>query len=152
MAKQNEQFYCDLGPDVQEARRGKYVEPQRAREETDLAQRRVLGSLILEEGKIKKFDADIGKSLAVRRGLPLTELFADEAVRRMKLMMLERTGRCEVRIRDLSGLVFWAEIRLDGNKVMIRDIDTEKKFEIDGEDILEEMEREPAFNLKRTLS
>jgi hypothetical protein len=35
---------------------------------------------------------------------------------------------------------------------MIRDIDTEKKFEIDGEDILEEMEREPAFNLKRTLS
>jgi hypothetical protein len=152
MAKQNEQFYCDLGPDVRDARRGEYVEPQCAREETDLSQRRVLGSLVIEEGKIKKFDADISKSISVRRGLPLAEIFADEAVRRLKLTMLERTGRCEVRLRDLSGMIFWAEMRRDGNVVSIRDIDLEKKFEIDGEDILEEMERSPEYNPKRTLS
>ena len=46
-------------------------------------------------------------------------------------------------MKDAAGSIFWARLTSKGeNRFLIEDIDIEKNFELDGEDLIEEQERE----------
>ncbi|WP_300834961.1 hypothetical protein [uncultured Parasutterella sp.] len=46
-------------------------------------------------------------------------------------------------MKDAAGSIFWARLTSKGeNRLLIEDIDIEKNFELDGEDLIEEQERE----------
>ena len=46
-------------------------------------------------------------------------------------------------MKDAACSIFWARLTSKGeNRLLIEDIDIEKNFELDGEDLIEEQERE----------
>ena len=46
-------------------------------------------------------------------------------------------------MKDAAGSIFWARLTSKGeNRLLIEDINIEKNFELDGEDLIEEQERE----------
>lgn len=105
--------------------------------------RRELGSVTLEEnGIISKISGNVSRSLGVAVGYLFSDLFTDASVFQMKKAQLNRVGKTEVRIKDAQGTAFWARLTSKDGALLIEDIDIEKNFEIDTEDLIEEQERE----------
>lgn len=106
--------------------------------------RRESGWVTVEKsGIISKISESIASTLGIAAGYLLRDLVVDKAVFQVKEAQLNRVGKTEVRIKDAAGSVFWARLTSkDGNRLLIEDIDIEKNFEMDGEDLIEEQERE----------
>ena len=85
----------------------------------------------------------IAATLGIAAGYLLRDLIVDQAVFQVKEAQLNRIGKTEVRMKDAAGSIFWARLTSKGeNRLLIEDIDIEKNFELDGEDLIEEQERE----------
>lgn len=106
--------------------------------------RRKSGWVTVEKsGIISKISESIASTLGIAAGYLLRDLVVDKAVFQVKEAQLNRVGKTEVRIKDAADSVFWARLTSkDGNRLLIEDIDIEKNFEMDGEDLIEEQERE----------
>ena len=57
----------------------------------------------------------------------------------MKKLFMYRSADCL--ILDGRQISYWARLTLEGNKLSVQDIDVEKRFELDSEDQIEELER-----------
>lgn len=106
--------------------------------------RRESGWLTVEKsGIISKIGEGIAATFGIAAGYLLRDLVVDKAAFQVKAEQLSRMGKTEVRLKDAAGSIFWARLTSkDGNRLLIEDIDIEKNFEIDGEDLIEEQERE----------
>ena len=106
--------------------------------------RRESGWVTVEKsGIISKIGEGIAATLGIAAGYLLRDLIVDKAVFQVKEAQLNRIGKTEVRMKDAAGSIFWARLTSKGeNRLLIEDIDIEKNFELDGEDLIEEQERE----------
>ena len=106
--------------------------------------RRESGWVTVEKsGIISKIGEGIAATLGIAAGYLLRDLIVDQAVFQVKEAQLNRIGKTEVRMKDAAGSIFWARLTSKGeNRFLIEDIDIEKNFELDGEDLIEEQERE----------
>ena len=92
---------------------------------------------------VEKSGEGIAATLGIAAGYLLRDLIVDQAVFQVKEAQLNRIGKTEVRMKDAAGSIFWARLTSKGeNRFLIEDIDIEKNFELDGEDLIEEQERE----------
>ena len=106
--------------------------------------RRESGWVTVEKsGIISKIGEGVAATLGIAAGYLLRDLIVDKAVFQVKEAQLNRIGKTEVRMKDAAGSIFWARLTSKGeNRLLIEDIDIEKNFELDGEDLIEEQERE----------
>ena len=104
--------------------------------------RRESGWVTVEKsGIISKIGEGVAATLGIAAGYLLRDLIVDKAVFQVKEAQLNRIGKTEVRMKDAAGSIFWARLTSKGeNRLLIEDIDIEKNFELDGEDLIEEQE------------
>lgn len=107
--------------------------------------RRAPGTFELKDNVIAKVAESLIITLGAAKGFLLQDLFADKAVYAIKMDQLTRLGSTEARLKDAQGSVFWARLSLKGKGVFLEDIDIEKNFELDCEDLMEEQERVMCF-------
>lgn len=110
-------------------------------DECSLDSKHLGGSITLKNNKIIGLSAGLEESVKVEAGDDISQLFACQATAdvNIKKLFMYRTVDCL--ILDSQRLSYWARLTLKGNKVQIADIDIEKRFELDSEDQIEELER-----------
>ena len=110
-------------------------------DECSLDSKHLGGSLTLKNNKIIRLSAGLEESVKVETGDDISQLFACQATAdvNIKKLFMYRTVDCL--ILDGQRTSYWARLTLKGNKVQIVDIDIEKRFELDSEDQIEELER-----------
>lgn len=83
----------------------------------------------------------------------LTSLFAQPEISKFKIAELREFGKCRTLVKDEFNNSYWAELLLlrDGT-VEVCDINAQEEFLIDGEDILEELERNPGKTVSYSVS
>lgn len=110
-------------------------------DECSLDSKHLGGSLTLKNNKIVGLSAGLEESVRVEAGDDISQLFACQATAdvNIKKLFMYRTVDCL--ILDGQRASYWARLTLKGNKVQIVDIDIEKRFELDSEDQIEELER-----------
>lgn len=83
----------------------------------------------------------------------LTSLFANPEISKFKVAELRNLGKCKARVRDKVCNFYWAELLLLCDDIIeVRDINTEEEFLIDGEDILDEFERNQGKTIRYSVS
>lgn len=83
----------------------------------------------------------------------LTSLFANPEISKFKVAELRNLGKCKARVRDKVSNFYWAELLLLCDDIIeVRDINTEEEFLIDGEDILDEFERNQGKTIRYNFS
>ena len=90
-------------------------------EESCLDEKHSSGSLIIKNNKV----------ISLSPGL--------ESAVKVKKLFMYRSADCL--ILDGRQISYWARLTLEGNKLSVQDIDVEKRFELDSEDQIEELER-----------
>ncbi len=110
-------------------------------DECSLDSKHLGGSIILKNKTIVGLSAGLEESVKVKAGDDISQLFACQATAdvNIKKLFMYRTVDCL--ILDSQRFSYWARLTLKGNKVQIADIDMEKRFELDSEDQIEELER-----------
>lgn len=110
-------------------------------DECSLDTKHLGGCLTLKNNKIVGLSAGLEESVKVEAGDDISQLFACQATAdvNIKKLFMYRTVDCL--ILDGQQVSYWARLTLKGNKVQIADIDIEKRFELDSEDQIEELER-----------
>lgn len=103
--------------------------------------RRAAGSLELKDDIVAKLTQGLISTLGFVKGFLLQDLFADKAVYPIKRDQLARLGTTEARLKDAQGEIFWARLTKKKDSILLEDIDIEKNFELECEDLLEEQER-----------
>lgn len=98
-------------------------------------------SIELKFGQIIRCDKNAVSVFGGIENKPFLSLFADRGAGIVKLSELERNQTCVAYLVDGDGRRFWARITIKENKVLISDIQREKSFLSDGEDLRESMER-----------
>lgn len=99
------------------------------------------GSITLKNNKIIRLSAGLEESVKVETGDDISQLFACQATAEVNIRKLFMYRTVDCLILDSQRLSYWARLTLKGNKVQIADIDIEKRFELDSEDQIEELER-----------
>jgi len=83
----------------------------------------------------------------------LISLFDRPEIAKFKIEELKEFGKCRARIVDESKNYYWAELLLLCDDIVeVRDVNTQEEFLIDGEDLLEELERHPENSVTYSVS
>lgn len=98
----------------------------------------------VRDGQIVSFDQNAVSLFGFIKGAPFASLFASPAAYKVKLSELERHKTCRAYLRRADSRCFWARITADGHYLVISDSHIEENFLIDGEDLIESMERRTA--------
>ncbi len=116
-----------------------YADPS---EEVHFSSKREGGSIKVSDGIISEICSGLAKTFGLKNKAHVSELFADRSMSSYNLFRLERFGTADVRMIDSNGGIFWARLTKDGKSIRIEDIDDEKNFMLDCEDLIEEEERQ----------
>lgn len=95
-------------------------------------------------GKIVSCDQNAVFLFGVKKGAPLASIFADCLAYKVKLSELDRNRTCRAYLKRIEGKPFWAQITAKKDCLLIRNCHIEENFLIDGEDLIETMEKECA--------
>lgn len=95
-------------------------------------------------GKIVSCDQNAVFLFGVKKGAPLASIFADCLAYKVKLSELDRKQTCRAYLKRIEGKPFWARITVKEDYLLIRNCHIEENFLIDGEDLIETMEKECA--------
>lgn len=108
-----------------------------------LSIRRPAGLVSIKEGIVSEISASLSHTFGAAEHFDLISAAVDRHVFPFKLSQLVSCGRAELRLRDKSGEIFWARLSkaIEEDRFLFEDIDIEKNFELDCEDLLEEQER-----------
>lgn len=108
-----------------------------------LSIRRSAGLVSIKEGVVYEISASLSHTFGTAERFDLISAAVDRHVFSFKLSQLLSRGKTELRLRDKSGEIFWARLSkaIDEGRFLFEDIDIEKNFELDCEDLLEEQER-----------
>lgn len=108
-----------------------------------LSIRRPAGLVSIKEGIVYEISASLSHTFGTAERFDLISAAVDRHVFPFKLSQLLSSGKAELRLRDKSGEIFWARLSkaTDEDRFLFEDIDIEKNFELDCEDLLEEQER-----------
>lgn len=98
----------------------------------------------VKHGKIVSGDQNAVTLFGVKNGATLASLFKDNRAYRVKLSELDCNQTCRAYLRRIGGKPFWARITVDKDCLVITDNHIEENFLIDGEELIESMERESA--------
>ena len=98
---------------------------------------------IKEDGMVCEISASLSHTFGSAERFDLISAAVDRHVYPFKLSQLLSSGKAELRLRDKSGEIFWARLSraIEEDRYLFEDIDIEKNFELDCEDLLEEQER-----------
>lgn len=103
--------------------------------------KRADSSIELKHGQIIRHDKNAASVFGQIEHKQFLSLFADRSAGIVKLSELERNQMCDAYLIDGDGMRFWARITIKEDTVLISDIQCEKSFLADGEDLRESMER-----------
>lgn len=95
----------------------------------------------LKYGQIIRCDKKAVSVFGQIENKPFLSLFADRSAGIVKLSELDHNQTCDAYLIDGDGVRFWARITIKEGKARISDIQREKSFLADGEDLRESMER-----------
>lgn len=98
----------------------------------------------VKHGKIVSCDQNAVFLFGVKKGEPLASLFTDCIACKVKLSELDRNQSCRAYLKRIGNKPFWARITVNEDCLVIRNSHIEENFLIDGEDLIETMERESA--------
>ena len=121
---------------------GSYHDIVETAESSPFPIKRPSGFFKLNNDRISFISESLQKTLGQKENCALEALVADLAVLKMKLHQLNTVGKAEIRLIDAEGTIFWTRISSTDNGYLVEDIDIEKNFELDCEDLCEEQERE----------
>lgn len=108
-----------------------------------LSIRRAAGFVSIKEGIVCEISASLSHTFGTAERFDLISAAVDRHVLPFKLSQLLSSGKAELRLRDKRGEIFWARLSkaIEEDRFLFEDIDIEKNFELDCEDLLEEQER-----------
>lgn len=121
-------------------------------EDCSLNEKHLSGDLTLKNNKIVRLSEGLQRSVKVEAGDDLSKLFVCQSSAAMQLKKLSLFRTVECLILDGQQTPYWARLTLKGNKLLIKDIDIEKRFALDTEDQIEELERLARKSESQTFS